>query len=207
MPTLTSIGTFVGGGLIGAAVTILSDSRNNRLSIQAQVRAEQRGVVAEMLVVFQEATLALTQARLKESRDLETLERSLGDFVASAELALRLFPRVELTVTEPAVRAALLNFLLKLGIILYDYIPQVLGAHPPEKHQELKRNVKAIRNQAKELNDYYEAALDAAKQNLGTETGGKRLGFSKKKKTLPTLTPADKATIERTRGDLAGRFD
>lgn len=60
MSTLTTIGTFVGGGLIGATLTILSDSRNNRLSIQAQLRAEQRGVVAEMLEVFQKATLALS---------------------------------------------------------------------------------------------------------------------------------------------------
>ena len=209
MPTLTTIGTFVGGGLIGAALTTLSDSRNNRLSIQAQLRAEQRGVVAEMLVVFQKAALALSAVRLEEPRDFETLERSLGDFVASAELALRLFPRVELTVTEPAVRATLLNFLAKLGIVLYEYIPAVLGVHPPDKHEDLKRNVKAIRNQGKELNAYYETALDTARKNLGTETGTyvRGLGVRKRRKTLPTLTPADKEIVERTRGEVAGRFD
>lgn len=209
MPTLTTIGTFVGGGLIGATLTILSDSRNNRLSIQAQLRAEQRGVVAEMLEVFQKATLALSAVRLEEPRDFETLERSLGDFVASGKDALSLMPRVELTVTEPAVRAALLNFLVKLGIILYEYIPAVLGVHPPDKHEELRRNVKAIRNQGKELNAYYEAALDAAKKNLGTETSTsvRRPNVWKKRKTLPTLTPADREIVKRTRGDVAGRFD
>jgi|GEM_PF-6519709 len=209
MATLTTIGTFVGGGLIGAALTILSDSRNNRLNIQAQLRAEQRGVVAEMLVVFQKATLALSMVRLEKPRDFETLERSLGDFVASAELALRLFPRVELTVTEPAVRAALLNLLAKLGIILYEYIPAVLGVHPPDKHEELKCRVKAIRNQGKELNAYYEAALDTAKKNLGTGTCAyaRGAGVRKKRKTLPMLAPADKEIVERTRSDVAGRFN
>lgn len=209
MPTLTTIGTFVGGGLIGAALTILSDNRNNRMSIQAELCAEQRVVVAEMLVVFQKATLALSAVRLEEPRDLETLERSLGDFVASAEFALRLFPRVELTVSEPAVRATLLNFLVKLGIILYDYIPVVLGVHSPNEHEELKRNVNAIRNQGAELNAYYEAALDTARQNLSTETGSwvRRLDFRKKRKRLPTLTPVDRAIVERTRSDVDGRFD
>ncbi|EEI16387.1 hypothetical protein [Corynebacterium lipophiloflavum] len=209
MPTLTTIGTFVGGGLIGAALTILSDNRNNRISIQAQLRAEQRIVVAEMLMVFQKATLALSAVKLEEPRDLEALERSLGEFVASAELALRLFPRVELTVTERAVRATLLNFLVKLGIILYDYIPVVLGVHPPDKHEELKRNVEAIRKQGKELNAYYEVSLDTAKQNLGTETDSyvKRLGFRMKRKRLPMLTSVDRASVERTRIDVDRRFD
>lgn len=209
-PVLTSLATFAGGGLIGALITMISDGRLNRNAIDAQLKAEQREVVAQILLRFQRATNALGMLRLEKSEDLEDIGRVLGGFMRSATEALDLLPRLELTVRDPAVRQSLINFLTKLGLILHDHVPPVLGVYPPEEHSELQRRIRFLKGQGKELYEYYEEALDAARKNLQTESRQLRKWPARRRRKtdkIPTLRETDKWNTDRLRESTFRRFD
>lgn len=209
-PAFTSLGTFVGGGLIGATITMISDGRLNRNAIDAQLKAEEREVVAEMLTIFQRATNSLGMMKLEELEDVERFSQMLGRFVHSAEHALDLMPRIELTVRDEATRRALTNFLTKLGLVMHYYVAPVLGSHPPEKHNDLQRRYRLLRSQGKELNEYYENSLRIARRNLKTEAGARptlRPSRAKGKEVLPELHEIDRKNSDRLKEATFRRFD
>lgn len=125
MSALTFVGTFVGGGLIGALITAASDSRLNRQAIDAQLQAEQRSVAARILVHFQRAKDALSVVQEGES-NASNLIRAINVSIASGNAALELMPEVSLTVTDDETRAELVSFLRVLASILNEPVATAL---------------------------------------------------------------------------------
>ena len=181
MSALTFVGTFVGGGLIGALITAASDSRLNRQAIDAQLQAEQRSVAARILVHFQRAKDALSVVQEGES-NASKLIRAINVSVASGNAALELMPEVSLTVTDDETRAELVSFLRVLASILNGPVATALETFESGSAEDFLAMSQDLKRAGEELDRHYGKALSAAIGNLRTDSSKKKSSWGMRAK-------------------------
>ena len=181
MSALTFVGTFVGGGLIGALITAASDSRLNRQAIDAQLQAEQRSVAARILVHFQRAKDALSVVQEGES-NASNLIRAINVSIASGNAALELMPEVSLTVTDDETRAELVSFLRVLASILNGPVATALETIESGSAEDFLAMSQELKRAGEELDRHYGKALSAAIGNLGTDSSKKKSSWGMRAK-------------------------
>lgn len=209
LPDPSTAASFLGGGILGTAVTALIEGRRSRKALEEQWKAEQREVVAQILTHYQRTVNALAFMRVEGGGNRPVIIQDSHGFLKNTTQALDLMPRITLTVRNKATRKALTNYLIKLGLVYGEQVAPLLESAVKKNKAETETHFRMLKAQGAELEKYYEIAIDTATQNLGREPRLKNKIHRKLKGAppLPEISGQDEQTRRTYDEKVKNRFN